>query len=268
MHDVLLLALDLRLGLDVDPPLGQLRSEPYVLAASSDGEGKLIVVDDYLHGLVVVVDYHLAHARWREGVTGEAGRIRRPRHYVYLLALKLLYDILHPGAAHTDARANRVYVRIARRNGYLRTAARVARYGLYHHYLVSDLGDLGFEELLHEVLVTAGQYELRAALGFLDFEEYRPESFLGLVIFPRHLVLGGQYGLGPPEVDYYVPSFDPPHDAAYELAPSVLELLVNYLPLGFFYALEDFLFCILNRYSGEFRIDLDADLVPEFRIRV
>ena len=115
LGEFLLAALGfLGLGQDVDVPAGQLRGEAHVLAAAADRQRQLLVGHHHLDALGILVEHHLDDFGRLQRVDDEGRRVRRPRDDVDLLALQLVDDRLHAGAAHADAGADRIDRGIAR----------------------------------------------------------------------------------------------------------------------------------------------------------
>ena len=153
---LLLHLLELRLADDVELPARELRREAHVLALAADGERELLVRDDELHAPVGLVDDDLVHLGRLDRRADEARRIAVVRDDVDLLAAQLLHDGLHARALHADARADRIDVRVAARDGDLRARARLAGAGDDLHDALVDLGHLGLEELLDEAADRCG----------------------------------------------------------------------------------------------------------------
>ena len=122
---------------------GELRREAHVLALAADGERELLVGNDELHAAVGLVDDDLVHLGRLDGRADEARRIAVVRNDVDLLAAQLLHDGLHARALHADARADRIDVRVAARDGDLRARARLARARDDLHDALVNLGHLG-----------------------------------------------------------------------------------------------------------------------------
>ena len=152
---VLLLLGELGLGADVDPPAGQARGEPRVLALAADRQRELVVGDDDGRLAAVVVDEHLAHARGRQRLGDEPGGLVVVGDDVDLLAAQLGDDHAHARAARADARADGVDALGVADDGDLRAVAGLARDVLDLDEAVGDLGHLELEELLDQLGVAA-----------------------------------------------------------------------------------------------------------------
>src|SRR4051812_33792150 len=160
LRDLLLRAplelVDLRLAVDVDAPAGELRREPNVLALLADRERELVVGDDQLHAMAFGVDDDALDLGRGNRIADEARRVVIVRDDVDLFAAKLLDDRLNAAALHADARADRVDVAVARRDGDLGASTGLTRARLDANDLLVDLGDLLLEQLLEQALVRAG----------------------------------------------------------------------------------------------------------------
>src|SRR5690606_11667632 len=149
------------LGEDVDAPAGELAGEPNVLAAAADRLRELIVGDDELHRVAGVVDVDAGDGRGRDGVDDETRRVRVPGDDVDRLAAELVDDGLHAAALDPDAGADRIDVRVGRRDGDLRAVPRLAGARLDPHDALVDLGHLHLEQLHQQAGVRAGEHDLR-----------------------------------------------------------------------------------------------------------
>ena len=101
--------------------------------------------------LAVVVEVDLAHARRRERLRDEAGRLGVPRDDVDLLAAELGDDHAHARAARADAGADRVDALGVRLDGDLRAVAGLARDAADLDEAVGDLGHLELEQRLDQL---------------------------------------------------------------------------------------------------------------------
>ncbi len=157
LRDRLLLhLLELALADDVELPARELRGEAHVLPLAADGERQLLVGHDELHAAVRLVDDDLVHLGGLDRGADEARRIAVEGNDVDLLAAQLLHDRLHARALHADARAHRIDVRVAARDGDLRARARLAgaRDDLDDAFV--DFRNLGLEELLDQSRIVRG----------------------------------------------------------------------------------------------------------------
>ena len=277
VHALLLAELEAVLGLghlllalDVDAPAGELARETGVLSLLADGEGELVVGDDDGRRLLLVVDDHLTHARRRERLGDEPGRVVVVRDDVDALAAQLADDHAHARAARAYAGAHRVHtVRMgdhgdlaAAGNGLTVTAAvaGLARDHLDLDEAVGDLGHLELEQLAHELLAAPRELDLRTLGGLLHAHDHGLDASAVLVVLGLDLLAPRQLGLDAAQLDQRVVArvalLD---DAGDQLADAVDVLLVHEVALGLTDALEDDL---LGRHRGDaaeiVRRDLDA----------
>ncbi len=112
---------------------------------------------------MLLVDIDRQDLRRAQGVRHEHTGVVGPRDDVDLLAGELGHDGLDPGATLTDSRADRIEPFLARRDGDLRPAARLAGDGLDLDRAAVDLGDLELEQAAQEALVRPADEDLRAA---------------------------------------------------------------------------------------------------------
>ena len=115
---------------DVDPPAGQPRGEPGVLALAADGQREHPLGHGHARDPVLLVDVDRDDLGRAQRVGHEHGRVVVPRDDVDLLAGQLGDDGLDARAALADGRADRVEALLARRDGDLRAAAGLAGDGL------------------------------------------------------------------------------------------------------------------------------------------
>src|SRR5438552_1853052 len=156
------LGTDLGLAADIDPPAGELRGQAGVLALLADRKRELPVRDDDIRGLVLGHDVDPDDVRRLEGRRDETPGALRPLDDVDLLATQLVHDRLNAQATLADARPARVEPGLARADGDLRAAPRLARDADDLHLSVEDLRDLELEEPLHEGSVGPAHDDLRA----------------------------------------------------------------------------------------------------------
>src|SRR5262249_39224188 len=150
-----------RLAVDVQLPAGELGGEPHVLAAPADRQGKLIIRNDELHRVVRLVDDDPRHLGRGERGADEARRVLVVRDDVDLFAAQLLNDRLDPAPFHSHAGPYWIDVLVARGNGDLRPATRLAGGRLDQHNPLGYLGNLHLEQLGQQIYRGAGENNLR-----------------------------------------------------------------------------------------------------------
>src|SRR5262249_22208614 len=150
-----LLFAELGLALDVDAQAHQAVRQAGVLAFLADRQGQLVVGHDHLGRAGGVVDAHLGDLRRGEGLHHELRQVLGEGDDVDLLAVELVDDHAHAATAGTDARTDRVDVRVVRVHGDLRALPGFAGAGLDLDDAVGDLGNLELEQALDETGVRA-----------------------------------------------------------------------------------------------------------------
>ena len=259
-----LLGGELGLRADVHAPAGEAGGEPRVLALAADRQRELVVGDDHRRLLGLVVDQHLAHARGRQRLGDEAGRLFVEGDDVDLLAAQLGDDHPHARAARADAGADRVDAVGVGDHGDLRAVARLARDVGDFHEAVCDLGDLQLEQLLDQLGV-APRDDDRGTLG-------RGRDLLDHGLDPLRVVVAlavDLLGLRQQRLDALAQLHERVagvrllHDAGDQLAHAVAVLLEHHVALGLADALQDHLLGGLRRDPPEVvgRDVLFADLV-------
>ena len=233
---------ELRLGVDVHPPAGEAGGQTSVHALLADRERELIVGDDDGRLLGLVVDQHLPHARRRQRLRDEAGRLGIPRDDVDFLAAELGDHHPDAGAARADARADRVDALGVRLHGDLRPVAGLAGDATDLDEAVCDLGHLELEQCPDELRIAPGQDDLGALRARADLRDDRLDAAPLLVALAVDLLGARQQRLHLAEVDEDVVAItglldDPGHD----LADPIDVLLVHHRPLGLADPLEDHL---------------------------
>ena len=147
---------------DVDPPAGQARGEPGVLALAADGQREHPLGHGHVRDAVLLVDVDGDDLGRAQRVGDEHAGVVVPRDDVDLLAGQLGDDGLDARAALADGRADRVEAVLARRDGDLGAAAGLAGDRLDLDRAAVDLGDLELEQALQEALVRPADEDLRA----------------------------------------------------------------------------------------------------------
>jgi hypothetical protein len=137
----------LGLAVDVDLPARELRREPDVLAAATDGLGELIVGDDELHAVRALVDVHAADLGRGDRVHDEPGRVRVPGDDVDRFAAELAHHRLDARPLEADAGADRIHVGVGGGDGDLGAVTGLAGAGLDADDAFVDLGHLHLEQL-------------------------------------------------------------------------------------------------------------------------
>src|SRR5581483_3269108 len=193
----------------------------------------------------------------------------RPRHDVDLLAAELLDDGLHARAAHADAGAHRVDVRVVRRDGDLGASTGLACRALHLDDALVDLGHLLLEELDQETGMRPREDDLRALSRELDVQDERADAIALTIALARDLLLLGEDRVGATEVHDDVLLLEPLDDAREELALPALELVVDDVALGVPDALDDVL---LRRLGGDppelLRRQLGEQLVADLGVGI
>src|SRR5262249_13396485 len=198
--------------------------------------------------LAVVVEVDLAHARRRERLGNEAGRLRVPRDDVDLLAAELGHDHAHARAARAHARADRVDALGVRLDRDLRAVPGLARDALDHNEAVGDLRHLELEQRLDQLRVAPRENHLRAlrARAHLGDDGLDPRALL--VALAVDLLGARQQRLDLAEVDQHVVAvarlLD---DAGHDLADAIDVLVLHHLALGLADPLE---YNLLRRLPG------------------
>ena len=241
---LLLLALflcrfNLAEALDIQLPAGELGGEADVLALASDGEGELAIGDDGAGSLVDLVEVHLEDLGRAEGVGDEVLGFVFPLDDVYVLALKLVDDVLNAETTEADAGADGVDPLLARGNGHLAAGAGFAGNGLDFDDAVEDFGDFALEETADEVAVSAGEDDLWTAGGLRDLHFIELHGEVGAIALGGDLLFPGHEGFGATDADDGVLGFNALDAAGDELADAVGELGDDELALGLAEALED-----------------------------
>ncbi len=154
-------------------------------------------------------------------------------------------------AARPDARADRVDVRVVRRDGDLRTVARLAGDGLQLDDAVDDLGDLELEQPLHEARVRARHDDLGALRRLADLDDVGLQPAAVLVPLVLDLLGLRQQRLDPPQVEQRVTLVGLLDDPGDDVALAAGVLLVLHLALGVADPLEDDLLRGLRRDAAE-----------------
>src|SRR5690606_19928306 len=233
--------LEVLLGhrLDVESPAGQLRCEADVLAALSDRERLLVRthVDD--RALVLEVEVDRGDLRRTQRVDDEDLDRVAPAHDVDLLAEELVDDVLDPRAAHADAGADAVDVRIVRAHRDLRPVARLARDPLDLDDALRDLRHLELEERAHEIGARPRERDLDAVRVLLEVLDEDLDAIADLELLAGHLLAARQEALDLAEVDDQVHAFLALDRSNDEGADLLRELLVDPVALCFADLLEE-----------------------------
>src|SRR5207244_6108329 len=127
-----------------------------------------------------------------EGVRAEPFGALRPLDDVDLLATQLVHDRLNAQATLADARPARVEPGLARADGDLRAAPRLARDPDDLHLPVKDLRDLELEQPLHEGSVGPAHDDLRAPQRAAHLEDDDLARLTGEVALVRRLLRARQ----------------------------------------------------------------------------
>ena len=192
--------------------------------------------------LRLVVDQHLAHARRRQRLRDEAGRLGIPRDDVDLLAAQLGDDHPDARAARADARADRVDALGVRLHGDLRPVAGLAGDAADLDEAVCDLGHLELEQRPDQLRIPPGQDDLGALRARADLRDHRLDAAPLLVALAVDLLGARQQRLDLAEVDEDVVAITGLlDDAGHDLADPIDVLLVHHRPLGLTDPLEDHL---------------------------
>ena len=240
--DLLLLLGELGLGLDVDPPAGQLGRQPGVLSLAPDRQRELVVGDDDGRLLVRVVDEDLAHAGRRQRLGDEPGGLLVVGNDVDLLAAQLGNDHAHPRAPGADAGADRVDPVGVGDDGDLGAVAGLAGDPDDLDQVVGDLGDLELEQRLDQLGAAARDDDARAlALGG-DVCDHGLDPHPVVVALVPDLLRARQQRLDAlAQLDQRVAVVRLLDDAVDQLADAVLVLVEHHLALGLADALQDHL---------------------------
>ena len=148
----------------------------------------------------------------------------------------------------TDARADRVDVRVVRRDRELGAVAGLAGDGADLDDTVDELGDFELEQAPHEAGMRARHDDLRALGGLADLHDVGLHPGAVVVAVARDLLGLRQERLDPAEVEQRVAGVGLLDDAGDDVALATRVLLVLHLALGLADALQDDL---LGRLRGD-----------------
>ena len=259
-------ALRGRLGLgdrdvaaDVDPPAGQSRGQPGVLALAADGQREHALGHGHARDAVLLVDVDGDDLGGAEGVGHEDGRVVVPGDDVDLLPGQLGHDRLDARPALPDGRPDGVEALLARRDRHLRAAARLTGDGLDLDGPAVDLGHFELEQALQEALVSPADEDLRTLGGAPDLEDERLDVLPDAVVLEGAL-LGGRedrlHALADVEDDRA--RLDPIDRPGHQLAFAARELVEDLVALDLADALQDDL---LGRLGADPAEDVAIELL-------
>ena len=175
-----------------------------------------------------------------QGVGHEEAGVVAPRDDVDLLAGQLGDDGLDASAALADGRADRIEALLARRDGDLRAAARLAGDRLDLDRAAVDLGDLELEQALEEALVRPADEDLRALGRAPDLEHERLDVLADPVVLEGALLGRGEDRLDVlADVEDDRPRLDPVDRAGHQLALAAGELVEDLVALDLADPLQD-----------------------------
>ena len=255
-----LLLRELGVADDVDLPAGEPVREAGIHALLADRERELVVGDDDRGLLAGVVEVDLAHARRRQRLGDEAGRLLIPGDDVDLLAAQLGHDHADARPTRADARPDRVDALGVGLHRDLRAVARLARDALDRHEPVGDLGHLELEQCLDQLGIAAREDDLRPLCAGAHVGDDGLDARALLVALAVDLLGARQQRLDLAEVDEDVVAvaglLD---DAGDDLADAVDVLVVHHLALGLADPLQDDLLRRLGRDPTEV---IGRDVLP------
>src|ERR1022692_2916423 len=255
------------LGVNVHFPAGQPRRQPRVLAALADGERQLVFAHQDFHALADFVQLDAFQLRRLQRLRDKRLDVGRPRNHVHLFVVELADDVFHALAAHADAGADGIYLRVARIDRHLGAETRFARDALDLNRAVVDFRNLQLEQLDDELRVGAGQNDFRPVRAFLHGLDVAADAFADLVFLGRHALAVRQQRLVFAQVQNHIGTLEPPDRSADDFADAILELGEDQRLLR----LPDFLH---QRLFGELRRDAAKvggrdflfDLVTDLRV--
>ncbi|MPM34152.1 hypothetical protein SDC9_80734 [bioreactor metagenome] len=198
MHDLIFQTFGLGtfVGLDVDIPADQLRRQPHVLGALAERQLGLFRRHMNHQFAPGVVDFDRLDRGRLQRIGGILLDIVAPGDDVDPLHPELLGDLLDPGAAHSDAGADRIDAVVGRHHRNLAAAAGFAGDAHDLDRAVVDFTDFALEQCAHEVRMAARDDQARPGGFGVDLEQHRMDVFAGHVLFAGNLVLGTEHAFG------------------------------------------------------------------------
>ncbi len=189
-----------------------------------------------------------------------------PAHDVDLLPVKLVHDGLNAGAFHADARSHGVDLVVARMDGDLRSAARLAGDVLDLDVAVEYLGNLLLEQLAEKLLARPGKGDLRPLRVLVHLDDDGPDRVSLVVPLLADLLAERQVRFGAAEVHENVAAVDLAHGAGDDDPHLVLVFLVDAVALGLADLLHENLLGRLHGVAAELvEGDVHLDLAARLR---
>src|SRR5690606_33507355 len=263
--------LQQRLGaLDVNAPARQPVGKPRVLALLADGKGHLVARHDHGRDTLVVdlVERDVRRLGRAQRIRDKRRDVRRPFDHVDLLAVQLVHDVLDADTPDTDARANRVDLLLARRNGDLGAKARLT--GDLHDLdrAALDLRHFLLEEPADQSRIGPRHDQLRTARVRVHFGQQDLQALVRAIPLGRDLLARRHHSFGLAELDDHRAIVGPLDDTAEDFAFLILVLLVDSLALEVADAGVDHLLdCLGGDATEVLRRPHDLDRITDDRRR-
>src|ERR1035437_5524761 len=181
--------------LNVHLPTGQLGSQPGILPALTNGQGKLVFANHDPDPFAGFIDFESFKLCRCQCVGDEIPDVRVPADDVHLLVVEFPHDVLDPLAAQSDAGTYRINLFVPGPDCQLGAKARFAGNALDLNRAVLDLGHFQLEELDDKPRIGAGQNDLGPVRSLLDCADVAAEALADLVFFGRDALTVGQQGL-------------------------------------------------------------------------
>src|SRR6185312_3276349 len=214
-------------GHDLDVPADQFGSEADVLTAAADRQGQLVVRYQHDGPAKPRIGEDFGNLGRLKGIRNQHLKGVVPAHDVDAFAVEFLDDVLDAAAANADAGPHRVHLQIDAGHGDFRAITRLAGHRPNVDDSFLDLGNLLFEEGLHEVRVAAREHDLDAVTLLADLEDNGLHPFADVVAFAGNLFASRQKGLALAEGNDGRAGIDARDRADQKLALFAAELVIN-----------------------------------------
>ena len=251
------LLVELLLRHDLDVPAAEFAGQPHILPAAADRQRELVFPHKHDPPAEHLAEDDLVDLGRLERVGHEHLEVVAPANNVDPLATEFLNDVFDAIAADAHAGPHAIDATVGADHSHLAAVAGLPGDGPDLDHAVGDLGDLLFEEPLHELRPDPREDDLHPAANLADLEDRSPDSLIGMVALARDLLTPREDRLLGAELDGGGRAFKAGDDAGDHVAHLLLELVVDRVPLGLADLLDDHLLSGLGPDpAGEFgRLD-------------
>ena len=217
---------------DLDVPAHQAGGKAGVLTLAADRLAEVLLGNGDMNTFFGFVDLDVDEFGGFEGFADQLGGIFAPADDVDLFVVEFANDVFDARSTHAHTGTDGVDLWVDTPDSHLGAESGFTGDAAQLHRVVGNLVDLGFEQTTHEVRMTAGKNDFRAAAFVLHSEHVAADTVTNVVVFALDALAVGHDAFKFAEVNHHIITLEAADGARNDVTGAVLEFLVDHLLLG------------------------------------